>query len=96
MDVEKDDLEYGDVPETEELLFRPNEAASRHPFAPFIKITAAVLIGALVFFITLLSLDRTFREIIIPKPLPELPETGCTFKNKFDLQRVEHTNWKQV
>jgi hypothetical protein len=70
MDDEKDDLEYGDDSshtETEELLFRPPTAASR--LSPVLKIVAAIIIGAIVFTVTLLSLDSQLRKTIIPKPL---------------------------
>jgi hypothetical protein len=70
MDDEKDDLEYGDDSshtETEELLFRPATAASR--LSPVLKIAAAIIIGVIVFAVTLLSLDSQLRKTIIPKPL---------------------------
>lgn len=84
MDDEKDDLEYGDdskygddssQTETEELLFRPATTASR--LSPVLKITAAIIIGVLVFAITLLSLDSSFRTKFIPA---KLQQKTCMFE----------------
>lgn len=83
MDDEKDDLEYGDDSshtETEELLFRPATTASR--LSPVLKITAAIIIGVVVFAVTLLSLDSQLRKNFIPQPLQE---KACTFLIVFDL-----------
>lgn len=71
MNDEKDDLEYGDDSshtETEELLFRPATEASR--LSPVLKIAAAIVIGVVVFAVTLLSLDSQLRKTIIAQPLP--------------------------
>jgi hypothetical protein len=77
MDDEKDDLEYGDDSshtETEELLFRPATTTSR--LSPVLKITTAIIIGVVVFAVTLLSLDSSLRTKFIPA---ELRPRACMF-----------------
>lgn len=84
MDDEKDNLEYGDDSshtETEELLFRPVTEASR--LSPVLKIAAAIIIGVVVFAVTLLSLDSQLRRTIIPKPLLAKTCMFCCFSPLF-------------
>jgi hypothetical protein len=95
MDDEKDDLEYGDDSshtETEELLFKPATPASR--LSPVLKIAVAIIIGVVVFTVTLLSLDSQLRKTIIPKPLQAKTCMFCCFCPLFRGPRLSNSRHK--